>query len=370
MVNRRASTREDLDEMLYYTVEHNGSDLHLVVGTYPKFRRYGDLQTIPGWDILTTRDTDAMLTQLMDAAARKEFNSRGQWDLSYNIPNKKGGYPQRFRVNLFKQKGAPAGVFRALTDRVPEWGTLGLPIQVFNLHRKKRGLVLFTGPTGSGKSTSMASLIDIINQDKPYHIITLEDPIEYYHWHSKSNISQREIGADCSSFQEGLRAALREDPDVILVGEMRDVETILIALEAAETGHLVFSTLHTIGSVETINRIIDMFPESAHTQIRSQIVSVLEAIVSQQLLPRADKEGRICAYEVLLRNKEIQNYIVNNDMLGMSDYIRSSEAKEFGMVTMDDTLIDYYKKGRISRESALDFSVDRYYVDLNCRPKK
>ena len=288
-----------------------------------------------------------------------------------HIPNKKnGGRPLRFRVNLYKQKGALAGVFRALTDRVPEWSSLGLPVSVFDLHRKKRGLVLVTGPTGSGKSTSLASLIDVINEDKPYHIITLEDPIEYYHWHSKSNISQREIGSDCSSFDDGLRAALREDPDVILVGEMRDKETILIALEAAETGHLVFSTLHTIGAVETTNRIIDMFPESAHTQIRSQLCSVLEAVVSQQLLPREDKEGRICAYEVMLKDKEIIRCIRDDDSEGMFDYLRSPEATAQGMVTMDDTIIDFYKKGKISRETAIDYAVDRKYVELNCRPRK
>ena len=369
MANKKANSVNALQELLYYTVEHNGSDLHLAVGTYPKYRHYGDLEVIPGWDIISSMDADGMFLPLMDAAAQRTFNTVGQWDLAYNIENKRGGHPLRFRVNLYKQKGAKAGVFRALTDKVPEWSSLGLPISVFNLHKRKRGLVLITGPTGSGKTTSLASLINIINDDKPYHIITLEDPIEYYHWHSKSNVSQREIGEDCSSFDDGLRAALREDPDVILVGEMRDKETILTALEAAETGHLVFSTLHTIGAVETINRIIDMFPESAHTQIRSQICSVLEAVVSQQLLPRADEEGRVCAYEVMLKNKELIKCIRDDDSEGMFEYLKSPEAREQGMVTMDDTIINLYRKDKISRETAIEYAVDRKYVEFNCIAK-
>ena len=220
-------------------------------------------------------------------------------------------------------------------------------------------MILIVGPTGSGKSTTLASFLNIINKNLYKHIITLEDPIEYLHWHSRSIINQREIGTDCDTFAGGLRAALREDPDVILIGEMRDLETTEIALASAETGHLVCSTLHTLGASDTVNRIIDMYPERQHNQVRSQLASILEAVVSQQLLPRADKKGYIVAYEILFKNKTIQKMIRDKDIDGLQGYLKTEEARSEGMIAMDDVIMSHYKKGLITRETALDYAFDR-----------
>ena len=350
-----------IDELLQMTVDAHASDLHVECGASPRYRLYGKLTDMP-FARLTTKSSRELLEPLMDAYARKVYGSVGQWDMSYSL---KGG--NRFRVNIFKQKGAMSAVFRSLTDKVPDFDTLGLPITVFNLSSKRRGLVLVTGTTGSGKTTTLASLIDIINNTYYKHIITLEDPIEYLHWHARCNVSQREIGADVDTFDDGLRAALREDPDIILVGEMRDMETMQTALLAAETGHLVLSTLHTLDAVETINRVIDTFPESMHLQVRSQLVSTLEAVVSQQLLPRKDGKGYIVAYEILMKNRNVQHYIQEDDFLGLRDYMSSDEAKTDGMCLMDDTILNLYRKGSISRDVALDYAMDRKYVSMNLR---
>ena len=265
----------------------------------------------------------------------------------------------RFRVNIFKQKGALAGVFRVLNQNVPDYTSLGLPLSLFNLYKKRRGLILVVGVTGSGKSTTLASFVDVINKNLYKHIITLEDPIEYIHWHSRCIVNQREIGNDVASFQLGLRAALREDPDVILIGEMRDLDTIDTAMKAAETGHLVCSTLHTMGAVETINRIIDMYPERQQKQARSTLEGVLEAVVAQQLLPRKDRSGYVVAYEILFKNKEVKRYIREGNIEGLEDYLNSKEAYNEGMCTMDNTILSLYNKDIISRETALDYAFDK-----------
>ena len=264
-----------------------------------------------------------------------------------------------FRVNIFRQKGALAGAFRVLNDTVPSYDKLGLPLGVFNLYKKRRGLILVVGPTGSGKSTTLASFISVINENLYKHIITLEDPIEYLHWHSRCVVNQREIGTDCDTFADGLRAALRQDPDVILIGEMRDLETTEIALASAETGHLVCSTLHTLGVVETVNRIIDMYPYNQHNQVRSQLSSILEAVISQQLLPRVDGTGYVVAYEIMYRNKKLTKMIHDNDIDAIDEYLNTEEARRSGMVRMDDTIIDLYKKNKITRDVALDYAFDR-----------
>ena len=282
------------------------------------------------------------------------MTSFGQYDLSNSLNN-----VGRFRVNIFRQKGDIAGVFRALPNTVPDYQKLGLPISVFNLYRRRRGLILIVGPTGSGKTTTLASFLNIINKNMSKHIVTLEDPIEYVHWHSKSIINQREIGSDCDTFAYGLRAALREDPDVILVGEMRDLETTEIAITSAETGHLVCSTLHTLGAAETINRILDMYPERQQNQVRSQLVSVLEAVVSQQLLPRADKKGYVVAYEILFKNKTVQKLIRDKRIDDLDEYLKSEEAMAEGMVSMDTTIANLCKNGLIDRATALDYAFDR-----------
>ena len=347
--------------MIYYehlwklnqTQAMGGSDLHLSVGAQPRTRVHGNLKNM-NYAVITPQVASNLLMPLMDTLARSTLNTCGQYDLAYSIKN-----VSRFRVNIFKQKGDLAGVFRVLNETVPDYTKLGLPINVFNMYKKRRGLILVVGPTGSGKSTTLASFLDIINKNLYKHIITLEEPIEYLHWHSRSLINQREIGIDCDSFANGLRAALREDPDVILIGEMRDLETTEIALQSAETGHLVCSTLHTLGAADTINRIIDMYPEKQHNQVRSQLCAILEAVVSQQLMPKADGSGYVVTYEVMFKNKTIQKMIRDKKIDEISDYLNSDEAKSQGMVSMDTTIMNLYKKGLVTKDTALDYAFDR-----------
>lgn len=343
----------NLDALLTEAVQKGATDLHLSVGAKPRCRINGVLENMHYMDI-QPKDAEALMLPLMDTLARSTLNTEGQYDLAYSIYG-----VARFRVNIFKQKGDMAGVFRVLNEKVPDYRNLGLPISIFNMYKKRRGLVLIVGPTGSGKSTTLASFLDIINKNLYKHIVTLEDPIEYLHWHSRSLINQREIGTDCDSFANGLRAALREDPDVILVGEMRDLETTDIALTSAETGHLVCSTLHTLGAADTINRVIDMYPERQHSQVRSMLTGVLEAIVSQQLLPKADGTGYVVAYEILFKNGAIKRMIRENQIYEISEYLESAEAKAEGMVSMDTTILNLYREGKISRDTALDYSFDR-----------
>ena len=344
---------KDIDELLTVAVKSGATDIHLSVGTHPKMRLHGDLLDMD-YDVINTEDAQNLIFPILDVYAKSTLNSVGQWDLAYTIHGL-----SRFRVNIFKQKGDLAGAFRVLNDTVPPYNKLGLPLGVFNLYKRRRGLILVVGPTGSGKSTTLASFLDVINKNMYKHIITLEDPIEYLHWHSKCIVNQREIGSDCDSFADGLRAALREDPDVILVGEMRDLETTEIALASAETGHLVCSTLHTLGVVETVNRIVDMYPQRQHNQVRSQLASVLEAVVSQQLMPKADGTGYVVAYEIMYKNKTIQKYIHDNNIDGIEEYLKSDDANNSGMVRMDDTIRSLYKKDLIKRETALDYAFDR-----------
>lgn len=342
-----------IDDLLREAVAMHGSDLHLSVGTQPRVRVHGTLKSL-NHPVFTPAALGEVIYPLMDTYARSTLNTTGQYDMSYYIRD-----VGRFRVNIFKQKGDLAGVFRVLNEKVPPYTSLGLPLGLFNLYRKRRGMILVVGPTGSGKSTTLASFIDIINTNLYKHIITLEDPIEYLHWHSRSVINQREIGQDCDSFANGLRASLREDPDVILVGEMRDLETTEIALTAAETGHLVCSTLHTLGASETVNRIIDMYPERQHAQVRSQLCSILEAVVSQQLMPKKDGSGYVVAYEIMYKNKEIQRMIRDARQDDLSSYLNTEQALSEGMISMDSTILSLYKKGIISKETALDYSFDR-----------
>lgn len=343
----------DLNKLLTEAVSLGASDIHLAVGSKPRYRVYGTLKQMQ-YAELDDMTMDGLVMPLLDALARAKLHSDGQWDLAYNI---KG--VARFRVNIFHQKGALAGVFRVLNSSIPDYQVLGLPLSVFNLHRKRRGLILVVGATGSGKSTTLASLVDVINKNLYKHIITLEDPIEYVHWHSRCIVNQREIGTDVIDFNSGLRAALREDPDVILIGEMRDLETVDIALTAAETGHLVCSTLHTMGVADTVNRILDMYPERQQRQVRSMLEGVLEAVVAQQLLPRADGKGYVVAYEILYKNKSIKKYIRDGSIDEISDYLFTEEAKKDGMCAMDDTILGLYHKGVVTRDTALDYAFDR-----------
>lgn len=344
---------QDLDALLTEAVKLGASDIHLAVGSKPRYRIYGSLQDM-NYKVIDDKNAEHLLMTKLDALARSTLSTTGNWDMAYQIQG-----VGRFRVNIFKQKGALAGVFRVLNEKVPDYTKLGLPLSIFNLYRKRRGLVLVVGVTGSGKSTTLASFIDLINKSTKKHIITLEDPIEYIHWHSRSIVNQREIGKDVESFQSGLRAALREDPDVILVGEMRDLETVDIALTAAETGHLVCSTLHTMSTSATVNRIINMYPVAQQKQIRDTLSHVLEAVIAQQLLPKADNSGYVVAYEVLFTNKEIRKCIRNGDIEAIDNIIQTESSHNEGMCGMDEVILRLYSKGQISKDTALDYSFDR-----------
>lgn len=293
-----------------------------------------------------------MLNQKLES----RLDEYGEVDFSYSISNL-----GRCRVNVFKQRGSYAAVLRLVGSKIPTPESLGIPASVINLIQKKRGLILVTGPTGSGKSTTLASLIDLINSNYSQHIITLEDPIEYLHTHKKSIVNQREIGMDTNSYANALRAALRADPDVILVGEMRDLDTISIAITAAETGHLVFSTLHTIGAASTIDRIIDVFPPYQQQQIRIQLATVLESVISQQLLPRENKKGRVAAFEVMHATSAIRNLIRESKTYQITSSIQTN--KKIGMQTMDDHLFELCSKREISVEDALLFAQDKVTLE-------
>jgi len=339
-----------IDELLQDAQQRKASDLHITVGISPKCRVNGDLVDM-GYEALTPEDTEAIIMPIIPKRLLETLNTNGEVDFSYAIHD-----VGRYRVNVFRQRGSYALVIRIINTIIPKPEVLGLPPAVVELTKKKRGLVLVTGPTGSGKSTTLASLIDIINTYYNGHIITLEDPIEYLHKHKKSIVNQREIGTDSQSFANALRVVLREDPDVILVGEMRDFETIEVAITAAETGHLVFSTLHTIGAVSTVDRIIDVFPPHQQQQIRVQLSSVLEGVVSQQLIPTADGNGRAAAFEVMLPNPAIRSLIREGKNHQIASFIQTN--KKMGMQTMDDAIYELYLKGSIAKDQALAFSQD------------
>ena len=297
---------------------------------------------------------------IMDRRRKEIYDENGEVDFSISVPQ-----VGRYRVNIFKQRGSMAASLRVVGMQIPSADSLGVPKAVQDLYDKRRGLVLVTGPTGSGKSTTLASIIDLINTNLTSHIITLEDPIEYLHMHKTSMINQREIGLDTKSYAAALRAALREDPDVILVGEMRDLETISIAITAAETGHLVFSTLHTIGAASTIDRVIDVFPTHQQQQIRIQLSMVLEGVISQQLIPTADGKGRVAAFEVMLANAAIKNMIREGKTYQIQSMIQTNG--KLGMITMDDAIYQLYRMGTITGEQALIFAQDRAFIEKRLR---
>lgn len=330
---------------------NNASDLHITVGVKPKCRISGTLYEMQDFELLTPDKTQELVESLFKPKQQATMNEKGEVDFAYAHPNL-----GRFRVNAFKQRGSYAAVLRIVGSKIPTPESLGVPEAVVELTKKKRGLVLVTGPTGSGKSTTLASLIDVINKNRNEHIITLEDPIEYLHKHNHAIVNQREIGLDTDSYGDALRAALREDPDIILVGEMRDFDTISTAITAAETGHLVFSTLHTIGAAPTIERIVDVFPAHQQNQIRGQLASVLEAVISQQLLPTVDGKGRVAAFEVMLGTPAIKNLIREDKAHQIPSIMQTS--KKLGMQTMDDSLFSLYLKHMIDGANAVEFAQD------------
>lgn len=325
--------------------EKRASDIHLTVGMPVIYRINGVLMKV-GEDILNPQTTEEIAKGILNERQLDELLQKGEIDTSFSSPG-----VGRFRLNVFKQRGSYCLAIRIIPLSIPTIEELGLPAIVKDLARLPRGLILVTGPTGSGKSTTLASMINLINQEKNYHILTLEDPIEYLHRHNKSIVNQREIGNDSLSFANSLRAALRQDPDVILVGEMRDLETISIALTAAETGHLVLSTLHTLGAAKTVDRIIDVFPSYQQQQIRIQFSSVLQAIISQQLLPRIDGKGRVAAFEVMVATSAIRNLIREEKTHQIDTSIQTGS--KYGMQTMDTSLINLYNKGLISQETII-----------------
>ena len=287
----------------------------------------------------------------MNDKQKEKLEENGQHDMSFSIPG-----IGRYRLNIFKQRGSIAMAFRVVATQIPTAESLGIPETVVDLYQKQRGLVLVTGPTGSGKSTTLASIIDMINNNREAHVITLEDPIEFTYQHRMSIVNQREIGTDSNSYANALRAALREDPDVILVGEMRDLETISTAITAAETGHLVLSTVHTIGASNTVDRLIDVFPSHQQQQIRIQLAGVLEAVISQQLIPSTDGVSRAAAFEVLHVNSAVRNLIREGKSHQLITYMQTYRKQ--GMMTMDDAILELYRAQKISRDSALQFAQD------------
>lgn len=339
-----------VEEYLAIAKEKGASDLHIAVGIPPKCRINGELVSLE-LKSLSPEEIQDIISPILTQYARKILEEEGEVDFAYTIPNQ-----GRYRVNIFKQRGSYSMVIRLVGTIIPSLEEIGLPQSVAELCNKKRGLILVTGPTGSGKSTTLASLIDQINCNQNAHIITLEDPIEYLHSHKKSIVNQREIGLDTKSYVNALRAALREDPDVILAGEMRELDTIATAITAAETGHLVFSTLHTIGAEATIQRIIEVFPPNQQQQIRVQLACVLEAVISQQLIPSLDEEKRVAAYEIMYATPAIKNLIREGKINQINSIIQAN--KKLEMQTMDDAIYDLYLERKIESKQALIFAQD------------
>ena len=341
-------------KLLEIGVELGASDIHITVDSYPIARVKGSFVKLRE-ERLSKEDTLQMAREITGDKKFKILEENGEVDLSVSIQS-----GDRFRVNAYKQRGNYAIAIRTITSQIPSFKTLGLPDVVASFAEKHKGLVLVTGPTGSGKSTTLASLIDIINSTQERHIITLEDPIEYVHNHKKGIVNQREIGNDTETFNAALRAALRQDPDVILVGEMRDPETVSIALTAAETGHLVFSTLHTVGSAKTIDRIVDMFPAEQQQQVRTQLSTVCEGVISQQLIKTIDGRNRVAALEVMVTTPAIRNLIRENKTYQIQNIIQTNS--KIGMQSMDQELVNLFRQGRISKESALSRCTDYEYT--------
>lgn len=344
-----------LEETLTQATRKGASDVHFSVGRPVMIRVDGTLLPLTE-EVLKPADVESFMMPLLDDHQKQLLAEHGELDFAYSL----GGIG-RFRLNVFRQRGTYAAALRLLPFKIPTPEELSLPKAIVEMTAKKRGLVLVTGPTGSGKSTTLASLINVINQNYASHIITLEDPIEYLHKSTKAIVNQREIGLDTMGYGQALRAALRQDPDIILLGEMRDLDTISTAVTAAETGHLVFSTLHTIGAASTIDRIVDVFPPHQQEQIRIQLATVLECVVSQQLLPTQDIEGGRCgAFEVMVANPAIRNLIREGKTFQIPSMMQTS--RKAGMITMDDALYELCIRGRISEETALEFAQDYTYL--------
>lgn len=347
----------DLQEALEKGVSLNCTDIHFSVGLPIRARVLGELEDIDTTERVDDHWIELNILRIMDAYALKVLDSEGQFDMPYTIQSKRTGARVRFRVNVFKQKGSKSAVFRVLSNDIKGIDSLGLPDSFKSLTKERRGLILVTGVTGSGKSTTLASFVDSINRTEKKHIITLEEPIEYVHWGKKCIVNQRGVGVDVPTFDVGLRSALREDPDIILVGEMRDVETARIALQAAETGHLVLSTLHTMSAVDTIDRVVNLFPVEEQPQVRLQLSVTLVGILSQQLLPATEKKGYVLAYEFLRLDKEIGELILQGDRKGLQALFRGVANDTIS--SMDDCICELVSRGTITNETAISYAFSR-----------
>src|SRR6266540_3237477 len=339
-------TRFSIDTLLEQMVAHNASDLHITVGSRPALRVRGHLERLEGFPELTTEDTRQLLYRMISSEQQKRLEIERQLDLSYSMPGL-----ARFRVNIYSQRESLAGAFRLIPDELKSLEELGLPTSLYQLCHKPRGLVLVTGPTGSGKSTTLAALIDEINRTRAEHIITIEDPIEFLHRHKRCIVNQRELGPDATTFADALKGALRQDPDVILLGEMRDLETIATALTAAETGHLVFGTLHTQSAPSTIDRVIDVFPAEQQQQVRTQLASTLQGVVTQTLLPTADGTGRVAALEILFPDDAVRNLIRQGKVEQVYSVMQTNSSR--GMQTLEQSLADLVVKQTVTADLAL-----------------
>jgi len=339
----------DFAEVLGEVVELNASDLHLTVGTAPMVRVRGELRALDNYPALDAKDTRDIMYGILSNDQRKRLEEEWQVDFSYSVPRY-----GRFRVNAYMQRASVGGAFRLIPSEIKSIDQLDLPPVVHDIIKKPRGFVLVTGPTGSGKTTSLASMIDEINKQRREHILTIEDPIEFLHRHQNCVVNQREIGNDAQSFSLGLKAALRQDPDVILVGEMRDLDTISTALTAAETGHLVFATLHTQDTAQTIDRIIDVFPPHQQQQVRVQLSVALQGIITQQLLPTADGAGRVAACEVLVMTPAVRNLIREGKTHQIHSVLQTGSSQ--GMLPMDASLAHLVRTGKITKELAFSRS--------------
>jgi twitching motility protein PilT len=334
-------------ELLTALLEIGGSDLHLTAGAPPVVRVHGELERLDKYPPLTPRSLQGMIYAILPQKLRERFEQELELDMSYSLPGQ-----ARFRVNVYQQRDALGAAFRLIPFEIKKLGELGLPGVVADLARFPRGFVVVTGPTGSGKSTTLAGMVDVVNEERAGHIMTVEDPIEFLHKHKRCIVNQREIGADTHGFGQALKHVLRQDPDVILVGEMRDLETISTAITAAETGHLVFATLHTQDAPQTIDRIIDVFPPHQQQQVRVQLATTLQGIVTQQLLQTADAKGRVVASEVLVTTPAIRNLIREGKVHQI--YSAMQAGGRFGMQTMDMSIAAHVKAGRITQQMAFE----------------
>src|SRR5471030_197222 len=344
---------ETLPDLLKTLVEMDGSDLHIATNTPPQVRVHGHLQRL-ALPELSPAETKQLVYSVLTDSQKKRFEETMELDFSFGIK----AIGSRFRCNVFSQRGAVGAVYRLIPEKIRTFGELGLPPVLANLADRPRGLVLITGPTGSGKSTTLAAMLDKINSERHEHILTIEDPIEYIHQHKNCLVNQREVHSDTNSFGNALRAALREDPDIVLIGEMRDLETVEAAMKIAETGHLTFGTLHTNSAAQTINRIIDVFPANQQSQIRTQLSLVLEGIVCQALLPKADGKGRVCSLEIMIPTPAIRNLIRDDKIHQIYGAMQTGQEK-LGMQTANQSLASLYQRRLVTLEAVLNASANK-----------